>query len=913
MRAIVHAVAGSVRRAPRVVIVATLVVSAVLGFFASRFQPAANDNASFAPRAPEIQASSRIQELFGADATERVFQVVVSADRGDVITLDGLAAAEAVEQALRSGALADRLVGGKTTPPVVHFLTPVTAAIARGAPVPTSDADVKRLYAMALQRMPAEQRALVTHLLPTSADTASPASPRGLVLAFTTGPRTPEDFDAFAATSAQAAAELEATALPDGIEVRPFSFELLVADDTFQQEIGRLFGTAALIILLVLTVIFLVRPRRRSDRVLSILGFAGMVIVLVLALLPGIGRLAPGVVPAGLADLPGRLLLGLAALVFVVVYLTWSVGSKGLRRTSADTGLAAVTIVLAIIWMYGYGFLRFGEQGPMVQLLPILLIGLGVDYAIHVNARYREEVSAGRSVDESVAIAIRTVGVALILATVTTAVGFLTNLTNDIPALREFGELAAVGILASFLLMLTFVPAVRELLDRHGERRATLDRPALVAGSARRLPRFIGRAAWLPRHAAVATIVVSLLLGGLGVWGTTNLEAKFSFVDFIPTTSPLRTTFQVLADEFGGGFGESTQVLITGPLDTPEAYNALVEATVDLAGVPDVATIDGLPQADSPVSLVFRYADPTSPTFDPAVGRAAAAAGLGPGRLEVGPDADVAALYAAVEEAAPEAAARVLHRGGAGGHDAARFDIVTRAGEQGARRLREDLARAFAPVATADLEAVATSQAIISDVVVTTLQRSQLSSLLLTLLAALVLLVANFWYETRRPLLGVITTLPVVLVVFWSFGIMALAGVPFGPTTATISALAIGIGIPYMIHVTHRYLEDRARTRSAEEAVELTLLHTGGALAGSALTTVAGFGVLVISSTIPFRQFGFVTGYTILFALAGAVAVLPSYLVVWDRWHRRRGEDPVDVATLERLLEEDLRGGGGSS
>jgi len=34
---------------------------------------------------------------------------------------------------------------------------------------------------------------------------------------------------------------------------------------------------------------------------------------------------------------------------------------------------------------------------------------------------------------------------------------------------------------------------------------------------------------------------------------------------------------------------------------------------------------------------------------------------------------------------------------------------------------------------------------------------------------------------------------------------------------------------------------------------------------------------------------------------------------VWDRWHRRRGEDPVDVATLERLLEEDLRGGGGSS
>ncbi len=123
---------------------------------------------------------------------------------------------------------------------------------------------------------------------------------------------------------------------------------------------------------------------------------------------------------------------------------------------------------------------------------------------------------------------------------------------------------------------------------------------------------------------------------------------------------------------------------------------------------------------------------------------------------------------------------------------------------------------------------------------------------------------------------------------------MTLFGIPFGPVTATISALAIGIGIPYMIHITHRYEEDRGKSTSENDAIEHTLVHTGGALAGSAITTIAGFGILVTSTTIPFRQFGFVTAYTILLALLAAVLILPSYLVIWDRWHRRRGEEPLD-------------------
>jgi predicted RND superfamily exporter protein len=899
-----------------VVVIVVLVATFLFGGLAQQFQPAANDNESFAPSAPELQAVDAINDAFGEDSSQSVMQVIIASDSGDVITLDGLATVDAIRSTVLGGSLAPYLIDPGTGP-VVHYLTPVEFALADGAPVPTTDAALKAIYGAALADpdAPPELIGLATGLLPESADVATASSPSGLMLVFSTGATSTEEFDEFVAATGDAATEIAATAVPAGMTVEPFSFELLFSDNSeFEAEISRLFATAGFIILLVLTIVFLVRPRTKGDRWLAIGGFIAMLAAVIVLVVPSLATLFPDAFPQEIRDLEVAPVLGFAALVYAVVYLIWTFSSRGLRRTAADTLLTILAIVMAITWMNGYGYLRFDEASGMVQILPILLIGLGVDYSIHVGSRYREEMHQGSTVDSSINTAIKTVGVALILATVTTAVGFLTNIFNDLPALREFGELAAFGIIASFFLMLTFVPAVRELLDRRGERRETLDRDMLEGGEAKRLPRLIGRASWLPIHAAVATLIVSLILGGLGVWGTLSLETKFSFLDFIPTTSPLRDAFATLLDDYGGGFGESTQVLICdfdtntdppactsgGDVATPDAWNGMVAATGGLNEIDDVVKFGDFPAAQSPASLFFQLTTPESDLFAPGVAEAAGEAGVTPEGL-VEPGTDVASLYDAMFAAAAEDAAGVLATDN-GNYVAALFTIQTQAGEQGAAQLQQDLEDTFAPVAAAGLTVTATSDEIISDVIITSLQDSQVSSLLLTLLAALILLVINFWVTARRPMLGVITTAPVVLVVLLSFALMTLFNIPFGPVTATISALAIGIGIPYMIHITHRYEEDRIRIASANDAIEHTLVFTGGALAGSALTTIAGFGILVTSTTIPFRQFGFVTAYTILLALLAAVLVLPSYLMLWDRWHRKRGEAAIDTEAYESTL-----------
>ena len=323
---------------------------------------------------------------------------------------------------------------------------------------------------------------------------------------------------------------------------------------------------------------------------------------------------------------------------------------------------------------------------------------------------------------------------------------------------------------------------------------------------------------------------------------------------------------------------------------------ALLAAAANMADTDHVLLVDGAVAARSPVSVIAGLVAPAANGIpaDPDFTDLAVSHGMTP-QLTMSAAADVAAVYRAALAADPGGMTPVMAAGDDGSLRFVRIEVSTQAGEAFAGRLAADLADDLKPVtALAGVEATATSIPIMTDSVVRALRDSQNTSMIITLLAAMLLLVATFWYESRRPFLGVITILPVTFVVLWTFGMMAVLDIPFGPVTAMTSALAIGIGVPYSIHVTQRYIEDRIRSDDPEAAMRSTTGHTGGAIAGSAFTTMAGFGVLMTSGLIPFQQFGAVTIMAIGFSLLASVGVLPSMLILWDRWHRKRGEVPVE-------------------
>jgi predicted RND superfamily exporter protein len=970
---IIRLLARVVRRWPWAIVIGSLLVTIVLGGFISQ-QEQTQGNEGFAPDAPEWTASLTISEKFASNS-ETPMQVLFESDSGDILTVGGLQAyAAAAEAAVSSKA--GQYLSPRADGAIQGFFGPLLQGLQmQGIPVGAlaDDATVKGAFNDSLAQLPPEFAGFFTQLLSSeNTDLSVPSSSGGLMVVW----MNVADLDEAGIQEIQfdLAAKLR-EASSDSVSVQPFSFFLLFEDqDVFQEEIGRLFGTAALIILAILIFVFFIRPRGRRGQddstrgarliplwvttaVIGILGavlliapsvitdqmesdigsdwalrFTGFVfligaVVLIRALTTGepwtrrtiwdlhvlvlFGALG-GLTGWGLTEvgLPG-VVAGLLGLIVALVgfrFIEWWT-----RRAWADMGLTLVTIMMSIAWMQGLGVLMgpgylgwIGAFSEMLQILPILLIGLGVDYSIHLNSRYREELGAGTPVDRSAGRATRTVGVALVLATVTTSVGFLTNVVNPVPALRDFGILAAMGISSAFWLMLTFFPAVRMILDRRAESAERLPTKSFGRGGERLLPRLMGGVSVFAEKVPIPTLIVAFALGGLGVYGTTQLSTEFSFTDFIPEGSAVLETVDALDEQFAGGFGERTQVLVEGDVATVEVHNASVAAWQNMADTENVLNFGGRAAVDFPATIVAQLATPPEfgggEFYNEEYSAYAFSVGLQQD-LTVSSSANVVELYERAVDLAPDQMAAVLAEGDDGSYRFVDMSISTQAGEAGSQQLAADLVDDLAPLTNIDgVTAVATNENIISQVVVKSLSDSQRSSLIITLVAAMLLLILNFLIEARRPFLGVITILPVALVVLWTFGMMAWTGIPFGPVTATISALAIGIGVPYTIHITHRYQEDRQRYDNPNEAIHSTTRHTGGALAGSAFTTVAGFGILVTSSLVPFQQFGKVTVYAISFALIAAVLVLPSMLVLWDRWHRDRGEPIVehrDIAPIE--------------
>jgi hypothetical protein len=105
--------------------------------------------------------------------------------------------------------------------------------------------------------------------------------------------------------------------------------------------------------------------------------------------------------------------------------------------------------------------------------------------------------------------------------------------------------------------------------------------------------------------------------------------------------------------------------------------------------------------------------------------------------------------------------------------------------------------------------------------------------------------------------------------------------------TIMITSLTIGLGITYAIHAVERFRLIADRTGDVVEAVSETIGHTGGALMIAAITTIAGFAMLILTPVPVEQQFGIITALTIFYAFLTSILVLPPVLMFWGRWKKK--------------------------
>ncbi|EMA39218.1 efflux RND transporter permease subunit [Halococcus hamelinensis] len=569
-----------------------------------------------------------------------------------------------------------------------------------------------------------------------------------------------------------------------------------------------------------------------------------------------------------------------AAALLILIFLIFA------YRDPIDLLLGVISLVFAVVWTFGFTGLAGLPFSQMLIAVPPLLLAVGIDFGIHTINRYREERVQEYSVTKSMRTATDQLFVAFFIVTGTTVVGFAANGVSSLQPIRQFGLVAAVGIVFTFLIFGIFLPAAKvwgdHLRVRYGIPEFGLT-PLGAEGSllGRVLTVGVSAARRAPYAVLVLTLVTSVAAGGYA----TGVDTTFSQDDFLPPedlpdyvealpepfapgTYTVTETSNFLEDNFATTQESSVTVYAEGDLRTDSALESIQRANEN---PPDpVVTSGRTASTDSIITVIRDYANQSS-SFAALVDRNDVD---GDGV----PDDNLGEVYDALLESPYRAQAlnyitedyrstQVVYSI----ESDATQDEISNSGRTLANRYR--------------LDATATGQTIVLQAVTDAIFVSAIQSLVAALIVTAIFLVVIYYIIEGRPSLGLVNLVPIVTSVALLAGSMRLFAIPLNALTATILSIAIGLGVDYSSHFVHRFVDEYHE--SGEEvfvALDDTVRGTGGALTGSMLTTTTGIGVLALAITPILGQFGVVVALSIFFAYLTSMLLTPSVIVVWERW-----------------------------
>jgi predicted exporter len=496
------------------------------------------------------------------------------------------------------------------------------------------------------------------------------------------------------------------------------------------------------------------------------------------------------------------------------------------------------------------------------------MISFGVDFYIHCLGRVREiQVEGDMPNGRAYAAGMTAVFTAMLLAVMSSIAAFLANAVSGTESIIEFGLGAAISLAWAYLLLDQLAPSVTVSLERMTGRNPKSGASKYVYGAGTLVMAVFGGlavalSAAMPTIGSVALVVFLPLAIGIPVVAARrrntratragrelvegdlldpgNLEAIEEIVDNIDSANA----------RFGrNAAGELTTNLHAGDLvrmtmDSP-AVAAIEAAGHDLRD----ADVNGIPDTRDGVAAVFDYIVANGvPAPD--------------GSTAVTPDT-VPEIYA--DSGRVQATAVVVQMA-----SFAKADVIVPAQEA-----LEDAAAAY-EIGNTNVTASVAGEVLTQFASMESFTRSMLVSLPLALL--LTFLIASVMLRSIRYAL--VSVLPIGLVVIGVYAFMATFGYTVNVVTATIAAIAVGVGIDFSTHFTARFREELTHRGDRIAAVRAAGGGTGGTLVLSAITSVLGFAVMAMAPTPIFATFGLLTAVMIVLSLAVAILVLPSLLVV---------------------------------
>ncbi len=509
---------------------------------------------------------------------------------------------------------------------------------------------------------------------------------------------------------------------------------------------------------------------------------------------------------------------------------------------------------MATLWVFG-AMAALGIDVNLITLvLGSLMICIGSVYGVHVYARF-ERIAGAHAGGEPPALAcLHYTRMPVMMAGLSTGIGFGALLLADIPATNELGWFSILGVASVTLLSLTFVPAAMSKISLplrdHGRLRASR---------------------WFAARLEVALDAFERVALGrtrtvLFAWGLATVGAIASIpaisidtdvITFFKARSDVRTDFTAVNDLITGAV--PLYVMIDG------GEEGSFREPANLAHARSLQQrLEALPGVDAVLSSIdfLRVANRASHGDDPVHDR-------------------IPETRAAVAEATFMLPKSELRRFANSNHS--RINLLVRTGEAGSaavRALESDIRRVLAE---ADLPARFTTEvsgnAVLLNRSADGIAGNQATQVGFAVTAIFVLICAVF----RSVRVAAIAMVPNVAPVLIFFGLLGSGVAKLSLPTSLIGSIALGIAIDDTMHFLAAYRAEREAGRSPEEAARTCIRSVGRPIVLTSIMLVVGFSMITISGFATLQEFGVLTAFTMAVCLATDLLLLPALLVKLDR------------------------------
>ncbi len=531
-------------------------------------------------------------------------------------------------------------------------------------------------------------------------------------------------------------------------------------------------------------------------------------------------------------------------------------------------GIAVSLFSIALGMLLFLGFLGATgrELNAMAALYPVLMIIVGTSDVIHIMSKYIDELRKGKRRDKAIVIAIKEIGLATLLTSITTAIGFASLLTSRIGPIRDFGINAAIGVLIAYVTVIFFTTAViswfrTDQIIKLGRGQAFWEKSMEWSyGFTLRYPTRIALG-------GAAVLLVSL-------WGISKITTNYSIINNMPIGEKITQDFQFFESDLTGF--RPLEFAVTArdgyKANDFEVVQEIAKVENYLKNYPSIQGVGSITAVYKSINQMMRNNNPEAyelPDTEAQYERYRRMASQIP-KLNVN-------VLLSKDEEKARITSRILDVGA---------DTIKQMGE----RIDQWIA---ANTDTSIVSFQRTGTGLIIDKNAEYVRRNLIQGLGMAILIVSLLMALLF----RNLKMLVISLVPNLFPLLMAGALLGFLGIELEAGVSIVFAVIFGIAVDDTIHFLSKFKLARNKGLSIEESMHITFLETGKAIVLTTVILFFGFLVMLFSIHPPSVTIGLLISLTLFSALISDLTLIP----VMIRWMMKEEQQ---VEKVEERVEE---------